>query len=337
MKILLTGGTGYIGSHTAVELLALDYEVVLVDNLQNSKSSVVERIFKISGKHPSFINLDVADEVATSRLLQREKPDAVMHFAGLKEVARSVADPLLYYQQNLTTSISLCSAMAAVGISNLVFSSSATVYGHPERIPLDEACIATKAFSPYGQTKIMIEQILKDLSAARPEFNIVILRYFNPAGAHPSAMIGEDPTGIPSNLVPFITQVASGQRKELIINGDNYLTKDGTCIRDYIHIQDLASGHIAAIQKLQNKCGLVTYNLGTGKGISVKEVVSEFEAATNQKVPKSIGKRREGDVPSYYTDPSLAEKELKWKTNFTIADICQDAWRWQVKNPTGYP
>ena len=337
MKILLTGGTGYIGSHTAVELLALDYEVILVDNLQNSKKSVVDRISKISGKAPFFVNLDVADEVAFCSLLEKEKPDAVIHFAGLKEVARSVVDPLLYYQQNLTTSMSLCGAIAAVGIRNLVFSSSATVYGHPERIPLDETCLANKALSPYGHTKIMIEQILRDLYSARPEFNIVILRYFNPAGAHPSAMIGEDPTGVPGNLVPFLTQVANGRRKELIINGDDYLTRDGTCIRDYIHIQDLALGHMAAIQKLQNACGLVTYNLGTGKGVSVKEVISEFEAATNQRVPKSIGKRREGDVPSYYTDPSLAEKELKWKTKFNITDICQDAWRWQVKNPTGYP
>jgi UDP-glucose 4-epimerase len=337
MKILLTGGTGYIGSHTAIELLASGYEVVLVDNLRNSKASVVDRISEISGQSPTFYELDVADYSALDAVFKKEKPDAVIHFAGLKAVGESVADPMLYYQQNLITSISLCQAMTENRINNLVFSSSATVYGEPERIPLDENCLATHAANPYGRTKIMIEQMLRDLCAAKPAFNVALLRYFNPAGAHPSARLGEDPTGIPNNLVPFLTQVALGLRDELIINGDDYPTEDGTCIRDYIHVQDLARGHVAALRKLQKNCGLVTYNLGTGKGHSVKEVVAAFEQATKQHLPWAIGPRRAGDVPTSYTDPSLAERELGWKAELTIEDICRDAWQWQEDNPTGYP
>lgn len=337
MKILLTGGTGYIGSHTAVELLASGYEVVLVDNLRNSKASVVDRISEISGKLPSFYELDVADYSALDTVFKQEKPDAVIHFAGLKAVGESVADPMLYYQLNLITSISLSRAMADNGITNLVFSSSATVYGEPERIPLDENCTATHAANPYGRTKIIVEQMLHDLCDAKPEFNVALLRYFNPAGAHPSARLGEDPTGIPNNLVPFLTQVAAGLRGELVINGDDYPTEDGTCIRDYIHVQDLARGHVAAIRKLQENPGLVIYNLGTGKGHSVKEVVAAFERATNQHLLRTIGPRREGDVPTSYTDPSLAARELGWKAELTIEDICRDAWQWQAENPTGYP
>ena len=337
MKILLTGGTGYIGSHTAIELQASGYEVVIVDNLRNSKASVLDRISEISGQSPAFYELDVADYSALDTVFKQEKPDAVIHFAGLKAVGESVADPMLYYQLNLTTSISLCRAMADNGVTSLVFSSSATVYGEPERIPLDENCTATQAANPYGHTKIMIEQILRDLCDAKPEFNVALLRYFNPAGAHPSARLGEDPTGIPNNLVPFLTQVAIGLRDELVINGDDYPTEDGTCIRDYIHVQDLARGHVAAIRKLEKNCGLVTYNLGTGKGHSVKEVVAAFEHATNQHLPRTIGPRREGDVPTSYTDPSLAERELEWKAKLTIEDICRDAWQWQDENPTGYP
>jgi UDP-glucose 4-epimerase len=337
MKILLTGGTGYIGSHTAIELLAAGFEVVIVDNLRNSKASVIDRISEISGRTPSFYELDVADYAALDSVFKQEKPDAVIHFAGLKAVGESVAEPLLYYRLNLMTSISLCRVMADNGITNLVFSSSATVYGEPERIPLDEKCTATKAVSPYGRTKIIIEQILRDLCDARPEFNVALLRYFNPAGAHPSARLGEDSASVPDNLVPFLSQVALGLRDELVINGDDYPTEDGTCIRDYIHVQDLAKGHVAAIRKLKSNCGLVTYNLGTGTGHSVKEVVAAFELATNQHLPWTMGPRREGDVHSYYTDPSLAERELGWKTELTIDDICRDAWLWQDENPTGYP
>ncbi len=337
MKILLTGGTGYIGSHTAIELLASGYEVVLVDNLRNSKASVVGRISEISGQSPSFYKLDVADYSAVNTVFQQEKPDAVIHFAGLKAVGESVADPMLYYQWNLMTAINLCRAMTDNSINNLVFSSSATVYGIPERIPLDENCAATQAVNPYGRTKVIVEQILRDLCAAKPVLNVALLRYFNPAGAHPSARLGEDPTGIPTNLVPFMTQVAVGLRDELVINGDDYPTEDGTCVRDYIHVQDLARGHVAAIRKLEKGCGLVTYNLGTGKGVSVKEVVAAFERATNQHLPWAMGPPREGDVATTYTDPSLAERELEWKAELTIEDICRDAWQWQDANPTGYP
>ena len=337
MKVLLTGGAGYIGSHTAIELLTSGYEVVIVDNLRNSKASVVDRISEISGLSPAFYELDVADYAAMDTVLKQEQPDAVIHFAGLKAVGESVADPLLYYQLNLLTSISLCRAMADNNVTSLVFSSSATVYGEPEQIALDENCNATRAVNPYGRTKVIIEQMLRDLCDANPELNVVRLRYFNPAGAHPSARLGEDPKGVPNNLVPFLTQVAAGLRNELVINGDDYPTEDGTCIRDYIHVQDLARGHVAAIRKLQSNCRLVTYNLGTGIGHSVKEVVAAFELATNQHLPRSIGPRRKGDVPTSYTDPSLAERELGWKTELTIEDICRDAWQWQAENPTGYP
>ena len=337
MKILLTGGAGYIGSHTAIELMNSGYEVVIVDNLRNSKASAVDRVAEISGQSPTFYQKDVADYAAMDTVFKQEQPDAVIHFAGLKAVNESVADPLLYYQLNLLTSMSLCRTMADNNVTNLVFSSSATVYGKPERLPLDENCDATKATNPYGRTKIIIEQMLRDLSDAKPKFNVVLLRYFNPAGAHPSARLGEDPNGIPNNLVPFLTQVAVGMRDELVINGDDYPTKDGTCVRDYIHVQDLAKGHVAAIQKLRSNCRLVAYNLGTGTGHSVKEVVAAFELATNQHLPRSIGPRRVGDVPKSYTDPSLAKRELGWKAGLTIDDICRDAWRWQNENPDGYP
>jgi len=337
MKILLTGGTGYIGSHTAVELLAENHDVVIIDNLRNSKASVVDRIQEVSGKTVSFYETDLEDTAAVSSICANENIEAAIHFAGLKAVGESVADPLLYYELNLGTSISLCRALLENNIHILVFSSSATVYGDPERIPLDEACRATEAANPYGRTKIVIEQILRDLHSANPSMNIALLRYFNPAGAHPSARIGEDPRGVPNNLVPFLTQVAIGMRDQLVINGDDYETPDGTCIRDYIHVQDLAKGHVAALEKLKTGAGLVTYNLGTGRGNSVKEVVDAFERSTNQHLNKRIGPRRPGDVPKSYTDPSLAEKELNWRAELTIEDICRDAWHWQQENPEGYP
>ena len=336
MKILLTGGAGYIGSHTAVALLEANHEVVIVDNLRNSKASVIDRIQEVSGRQPGFYEEDVADCKIVTQICRDEHIDAAIHFAGLKAVGESVADPLLYYQLNVSTSVSLCQALAATGVNILVFSSSATVYGDPEKVPIDESCRATVATNPYGRTKIIIEQMLRDLCLANPEFNVALLRYFNPAGAHPSARMGEDPRGIPSNLVPFLTQVAIGTRDQLVINGDDYPTPDGTCIRDYIHVQDLAKGHLAALEKLVTNCGLVTYNLGTGKGHSVSQVVSAFERATNQHLPKTVGPRREGDVPSSVTDPDLAKRELDWSAELTIEDICRDAWLWQQQNPDGY-
>ena len=336
MKTLLTGGAGFIGSHTAVELIAEGFDVVIVDNLRNSSRLVIERIEEITGQVIPFYEMDVCDQQGLTDICRKEKIDAVIHFAGLKSVAGSVSDPLEYYSTNLVSSISLCGAMAACGINKLVFSSSATVYGEPERVPLDEKCRVTVAANPYGQTKIIIEQILTDIGISNESSGIVLLRYFNPAGAHPSARIGEDPRGIPDNLMPFLTQIAIGKHAELVINGDDYSTPDGTCIRDYIHVCDLARGHVAALNKLKDQPGVFTYNLGTGKGQSVKEVVAAFERATNQHLAKRIGPRRDGDVPESYTDPSLAEQELGWTAKLTIEDICRDAWHWQQENPGGY-
>ncbi len=336
MKILLTGGAGYIGSHTAVELVTEGHDVVIVDNFCNSKEVVIDRISEIAGAEISCHRLDIRDTEALIDICRDEAIEAVVHFAGLKAVGESVEDPLRYYEVNLSSSISLCQAMLNQGIRHLVFSSSATVYGEPERIPLDEDCRVSEAANPYGTTKIFIEQILKDAQAANPDLNIALLRYFNPAGAHPSARIGEDPAGTPNNLVPFLTQVAIGKHDELVVHGDDYPTPDGTCIRDYIHVQDLARGHVAALTKLISDCGVVTYNLGTGQGHSVKEVVTAFEHSTNQHLNKRIGPRRPGDVPVSYADPGLAERELNWKAKLTIEDICRDAWLWQQENPNGY-
>ncbi len=337
MKILLTGGAGYIGSHTAVELLNQDHDVVIVDNLANSKTVVIDRVESITGKSVSFYEKDVGDYSALNEIVKKEQIEAAVHFAGLKAVGESVEQPLQYYKENLTCTLSLCQAMLNNKVKKLVFSSSATVYGEPERIPIDEDCRATEAANPYGRTKIMIEQMLRDIASANPSFNIALLRYFNPAGAHESGDIGEDPRGVPNNLVPFLTQVAIGMRDELVIFGEDYPTPDGTCIRDYIHVTDLACGHLAALDKLGEKPGVVTYNLGTGKGHSVKEVVAAFEHATNLHLRQRVGPRRAGDVPTTYTDPGLAESELGWRSEKDIIDICRDAWRWQQKNPRGYP
>ncbi len=337
MRVLLTGGAGYIGSHTAIALLNAGHEVVIVDNFRNSKPSVIPRIEQISGKSVVFVEADLADELLVSELCRKENIEAAVHFAGLKAVHESVADPLLYYTLNLGTSISLCNALRRNGINKLVFSSSCTVYGEPESIPIKENQRADQAANPYGRTKIMIEQMLEDLCRYHPDFNVARLRYFNPAGAHPSGLLGEDPRGVPNNLVPFITQVAVGQREELVINGDDYDTTDGTCIRDYIHVQDLAAGHVAALRRLEEEPGLVTYNLGTGKGSSVKEVVNAFVQATGIAINERLGPRRQGDVPETWCDPSLAEQDLGWQAALTIEDICRDAWRWQQQNPEGYP
>ena len=336
MKILLTGGGGYIGSHTAVELLGQGYDVTLVDNLCNSKPLVVDRIQAITGRRPGFHVGDLRDLAFLQDIFAEVLPDTVVHFAGLKAVGESVEQPLQYYENNLVSTLNLCRIMLDRQVSRLVFSSSATVYGTPEQVPVRESDPVTKATNPYASTKAYIEQILQDVVAACPTLRVALLRYFNPAGAHESGEIGEDPNGIPNNLLPFITQVAIGRRKELTVNGDDYPTPDGTCIRDYIHVTDLALGHLAAISYLSNHPGAHVFNLGTGKGHSVLEIVRAFEQATGVRIPYTIGPRRAGDIPSSYTDPTKALEKLCWKTQKTITDICHDAWRWQGKNPNGY-
>lgn len=336
MKIMLTGGAGYIGSHTAVELLAAGFEVVIVDNLANSNRIVIDRIKQISGKTLRFHEADLRDLSAFTQICKREDVEAVIHFAGLKAVAESVADPLRYYETNLQTSINLCHALKSAGIHKLVFSSSATVYGEPEKIPITEECLALRAFNPYGRTKIFIEQILTDVAAADPSMSVALLRYFNPGGAHASGLIGEDPMGVPANLIPYLTQVATGMRDELVIFGDDYPTADGTCVRDYIHVSDLARGHIAALERVNLDTGVFICNLGTGIGHSVLEVIAAFEKSTGQHIQRRVGTRRVGDIPVSFTDVSRAKRELGWQAKKSIVDICQDAWHWQEKNPQGY-
>ncbi|MAM82229.1 MAG: UDP-glucose 4-epimerase GalE [Gammaproteobacteria bacterium] len=336
MNVLLTGGAGYIGSHTAIALLESGHDIVIADNFCQSSKEVISRLEEISGHSIRHYEIDVADRSPLKEICMDEKIDAVMHFAGLKSVTKSLDEPLLYYEVNLSSILSLCDIMVELDIRNLVFSSSATVYGEPERIPLDEHCRTSKATNPYGSTKLFIEQILKDLQNAQPLMNIALLRYFNPAGAHGSARIGEDPEGVPNNLVPFVTQVAIGNLEELVVHGDDYDTADGTCVRDFIHVCDLAEGHVAALSKLTSAPGLVVYNLGTGRGQSVKEVIEAFEDISGIALNKRIGPRRPGDVPITFCDPSLAEQELGWRAKRTIVDICRDAWRWQQKNPKGY-
>ncbi len=335
-KVLLTGGTGYIGSHTAVTLLEAGHDVVLVDNLSNSKPVVVDRLEAITGRRPVFHEGDLTDKAFISEVMQNEAPDAVVHFAGLKAVGESVEEPLRYYETNLVSTFNLCNAMIDAAVHQLVFSSSATVYGIPEQVPMREDDSITTATNPYGSTKLYIEQILTDLAHARPEMRIALLRYFNPAGAHESGTIGEDPNGIPNNLLPYITQVAVGRRQELTVNGDDYPTPDGTCIRDYIHVTDLAEGHSAALSHLAEHAGLHTYNLGTGNGSSVLEVVRAFERATNMHIPYQVGPRRAGDIDASFTDPAKAARELGWTAEKDLLDICRDAWRWQQQNPQGY-
>lgn len=336
MKVLLTGGAGYIGSHTAVELLNAGHEVVIVDNLSNSSVKAIHRVEQLTKRTIRFYERDILDRPGLNEIFENESVDAVIHFAGLKAVGDSVSDPLNYYHVNINGAISLCQSMSSFGIKNLVFSSSATVYGEPTKIPIAESSHITDAANPYGRTKLMIEKILEDLCQADPNFNVARLRYFNPAGAHESGEIGEDPNGVPNNLLPYVTQVAVGRRTELTVNGDDYPTPDGTCVRDYIHVVDLAKGHLAALNRLQEKPGLVTYNLGAGKGYSVMDVVEAFETANQLKIPYVIGPRRIGDIPTSYTNPDKAMTELNWQAEKTIDDICRDAWRWQEKNPEGY-
>ncbi len=334
-NILVTGGTGFIGSETAIALLENGYRPILVDNLSNSKEEVVDRIETITGTRPVFYKADCCDLAAFRDVFEKETIDGVIHFAGLKAVGESVSKPIEYYSNNLESTLNLLLLMREFGVKNLVFSSSATVYGVPKRVPLKEEDPVGHATNPYGETKIMIERILEDAQKADPSLNIALLRYFNPIGAHPSGLLGEDPNGIPNNLMPYICQVAVGKRKELHVFGDDYPTRDGTGIRDYIHVFDLAEGHVATLKRLEDKPGLVVYNLGTGKGTSVLELVHAFEEANGIKVPYVIDPRRSGDVAENFADVAKAEKELHWRARFNVLDACKDAYRFQKKNPNG--
>jgi len=336
MAVLVTGGTGYIGSHTVVELLNHNFDVVIVDNYVNSKPEVLERIFKITGKKPRFYEIDIRDEEKMRSLLSHEKITDIIHFAGLKSVAESVQKPDLYFSNNVGGSKFLLRLMDEFGINNIVFSSSATVYGTPDHVPLKESDKVGGCTNPYGQNKLDIEILLKDYAASHSHANIAILRYFNPIGAHSSGLIGEDPNGIPNNLMPYITQVAIGKRSSLNVYGNDYHTIDGTGVRDYIHVSDLARGHLFALRKLAEKPGLVIYNLGTGRGTSVFELVHAFEKANGVKIPYQVAPRRPGDVDENYADCSKAFKEMGFKTEFDIVEACRDSWNWQKKNPNGY-
>ncbi len=329
MRVLVTGGTGYIGSHAVVELIEVGHEVVIVDDLSNSKESVVDRIETITGVRPGFHRVDIRDGKVVAAVLE-DGFDAVMHFAGLKAVGESVTMPLAYYDVNVGGTVSLLEAMEANGVKTLVFSSSCTVYGDPAELPVTEDTPTSGATNPYGWTKLMIEQILADLWAADPEWRIARLRYFNPAGAHRSGLIGEDPNDVPNNLMPYIAKVAAGELDELPVFGDDYDTPDGTGVRDYIHVVDLARGHLAALDYLSRHAGVHTWNLGTGRGRSVLEMVAAFEAATGTRVPYRIVARRPGDVAATWADPSKAERELSWKAELDVTDMCADMWRWQT-------
>jgi UDP-glucose 4-epimerase len=336
MSILVTGGTGYIGSHTCVELLNAGYEVIVADNLVNSKEEVLRRVEKITGRSAKFYNIDVCRAELCDKLFD-ENPDieAVMHFAALKAVGESIARPLEYYRNNLTGLLSVLSAMRRRGIARFVFSSSATVYGDPKTVPVRED-FPTFTVNPYGTTKLFIERILHDICAVDPNFNAAILRYFNPIGAHRSGLIGEDPNGIPNNLVPYVAQVAAGKLEYVRVFGSDYPTPDGTGVRDYIHVVDLARGHVAAMRKLAEGCGEFICNLGAGRGYSVLEVIAAFERACGKRIPYKFEPRRSGDVAAVYADPSRAASELGWTAEYDIDDMCRDSWRWQGTNPNGY-
>ncbi len=335
MAILVTGGAGYIGSHTCVELLNAGYEVVVVDNLSNSSEKSLERVQKITGKTLTFYKADINDRKALEDIFGKENIDSVIHFAGLKAVGESVSKPLEYYMNNITGTLVLCDVMRKHGVKDIVFSSSATVYGSPETVPIRED-FPLSATNPYGRTKLMIEEILKDIYVSDNDWNIAILRYFNPIGAHESGLIGENPKDIPNNLVPYITQVAVGRLECLGVFGNDYDTHDGTGVRDYIHVVDLAAGHVKAIAKLKEKPGVSIYNLGTGKGYSVLDMVKNFEKVCGKEIKYEIKPRRPGDIAICYADPSKAESELEWKAERDLQKMCEDAWRWQKNNPNGY-
>jgi len=335
MRILVTGGAGYIGSHTCLELLEAGHEVFVVDNLSNSSEESLRRVQELAGKRLEFHQVDLLDKDALHVVFASSSPDAVIHFAGLKAVGESVTIPLRYYHNNITGTIMLCEVMKAHEVSSLVFSSSATVYGDPHEVPITEE-FPVGPTNPYGRTKLMIEEILRDLHVADNRINIALLRYFNPIGAHASGRIGEDPNGIPNNLLPYISQVAVGKLPELRIFGDGYPTRDGTGVRDYIHVMDLAAGHLKALEKLTENPGVVIYNLGTGQGYSVLEMVSAFEKASGRKVPYKVIGRRPGDIAVCYADPTKAKRELGWSAVRGIEEMCADSWRWQSENPDGY-
>ncbi len=331
---LVTGGLGYIGSHTCVELLDAGHRVTIIDNLSNSKPAVLDRIEKISGQRPAWVHADVRDRVALANVLAG--CDAVIHFAGLKAVGESVSKPIEYYSNNVEGSIALFDAMAQAGVKTLVFSSSATVYGDPHAVPIREH-FPLSATNPYGRSKLMIEDMLRDVATADPGWNIALLRYFNPVGAHVSGLIGEDPNGIPNNLMPYVAQVAVGKLACLSVFGNDYPTNDGTGVRDYIHVVDLARGHLAALRALERDHGLLTVNLGTGRGYSVLEMVAAFEQASGRAVPYQFVPRRAGDIAQCYADPALAAQMLGWRAERDLAAMCTDVWRWQQQNPQGYP
>ena len=335
MAILVTGGAGYIGSHTIVMLLEEGYEVVALDNLCNSHPEVFNRVETITGKRPAFVQGDIRDRACLDALFADYTIDSVIHFAGLKAVGESSRIPLEYYQNNFYGSVVLCEAMAAAGVKKLVFSSSATVYGEDAPIPYKETMPRGKTSNPYGSSKAMVELMLTDLCVSDPEWSVALLRYFNPIGAHPSGLIGEDPQGIPNNLMPFISQVAVGKREQLSIFGNDYDTADGTCVRDYLHVMDLAEGHLKSLSCL-DKPGTHIYNLGTGNGLSVLEMVNSFIAVTGVDIPYQFAPRREGDLPAFWADASKAERELGWSTRYSLADMMQDTWKWQSQNPEGY-
>ncbi|MCR5418743.1 MAG: UDP-glucose 4-epimerase GalE [Lachnospiraceae bacterium] len=336
MAILVTGGAGFIGSHTTVELLNAGYDVVVMDNLSNSSAASLDRVKEITGKEVRFYQTDLLDRKGTQKIFDENSIDSVIHFAGLKAVGESVAKPWEYYNNNIAGSLVLFDVMRSNGCKNIIFSSSATVYGTPAEIPVTESCPKGEITNPYGQTKSMLEQILTDIQKADPEWNVILLRYFNPIGAHESGRIGENPNGIPNNLMPYITQVAVGKLPQLGVFGNDYDTPDGTGVRDYIHVVDLAIGHVKSVAKLAENPGLKIYNLGTGTGYSVLDIIHNFEEATGVKIPYEIKPRRAGDIATNYADPSLAAKELGWKAERDIRKMCEDAWRWQKNNPKGF-
>mgnify|MGYP003195379069 CR=1 FL=1 len=335
MSVLVTGGAGYIGSHTVIDLVENGYDPVIVDNLCNSKPEAVKRVRELCGKDVAFYDYDICDIDKVREIFRKEKITAVIHFAGLKAVGESCRKPLEYFRNNLINTLNLLQVMREYGVKNFVFSSSATVYGQPKSVPIKED-FPLSVTNPYGRTKLMIEDMLRDLYAADNTWNIALLRYFNPIGAHKSGRIGEDPNGIPNNLMPYITQVAIGKLKQLSVFGNDYPTHDGTGVRDYIHVVDLAHAHSLAVGKLESAPGLVTYNLGTGKGYSVLDIVRAFEAASGRKIPYVIAPRRSGDIAECYADASLAKAEMGFECKYGLKEMCEDSWRWQSNNPDGY-
>ena len=336
MQILVTGGAGFIGSHTVIELIGAGHEVVVIDNLANASPKSLQRVAQIAGQEIPFYQMDIRDRAGLSAVMEQYSFDCCIHFAGLKAVGESVQLPWEYYDNNIAGTLVLLDVMRKHGCKNIIFASSATVYGDPAEIPITENCPKGQCTNPYGQTKSMLEQIMTDMQKADPEWNVVLLRYFNPIGAHSSGLIGENPNGIPNNLMPYITQVAVGKRDHLNVFGNDYDTPDGTGVRDYIHVVDLAKGHVKALQAVERNCGLAVYNLGTGRGYSVLDVVHAFESSNGLTIPYVIQARRPGDIAACWSDPGKAERELGWKAEHGLEDMCRDSWNWQWNNPNGF-